>query len=142
MMRGKQASLALRAGIALLTAVGGAAMAAPYTFVVPVEIRDIDARYPYAGVGCFLQDANQQPMGYGEVRMDIRPNTRPYASTVTVTVNPAPNTNPQNIARYSCVLVFCASTQGECHRPGLSTEPTLQVEPGAPFRSQVNGPVN
>ena len=125
-----------------LAAMAGQAAAAQFTFTVPVEIRDIDPRYPVALVGCFVRGAQNEQIGYKEVRFDIRPNSRPYAANVTLGVDPSPGKSASDVKQYSCVVAFCTSLQDHnCARPGVPASPALQPEPGTTFKPQVDGPI-
>ena len=129
--------------VAVLAGISGIANAAQVTFTVPIELRDIDVRYPFVEVGCFLRSAQNQQLGYNSVRIDIRPNARPYVADVVVPVDPSPGMNALDVKRYSCLVAFCTSANDtNCLRSGLPGSPGLQVQPGVPHTSQVDGAIN
>ena len=131
-------------GVALLfaAAMAGPAEAAQFNFTVPVEIRDIDPRYPVALVACFLRGAQDEQLGYQGVRFDIRPNNRPYSANINVGVDPSPGKSASEVKKYSCSLHFCTSMQdNNCPRPGDVSSPGLQPEPGTIFNPRADGPI-
>jgi len=131
-------------GVALLfaAAMAGPAAAAQFTFTVPVEIRDIDPRYPYAEVGCVVKGADNAMLGFKNVMLDIRPNSRPYAANVTVAVDPLAGKSASDVTRYECILMFCTSTvDTSCVRPDATIPSRPKPEPGTPFTPAVSGPI-
>jgi hypothetical protein len=128
--------------LAAAAAAAGPAAAAQFTFTVPVEIRDIDPRYPYMEVGCNVFGADNAMIGFKNVMIDIRPNSRPYSANVTVAVDPLAGKSAAAVTHYHCILMFCTSTvDTTCVRPMTSNLATPQPEPGTPFTIQVDGPI-
>ena len=122
------------------------ALAADFTFTVPVELASLPAEINYGWVNCELaiREPGRAARSAGNAGQGFRISGGAHRSEVTVAVNAAPGIEPARVTHYKCYLVLDGTLRGERVSYNFRDEGftlPLPVAPGAPFTPRIESPV-
>jgi len=137
------ALIAVAVGVA-----SGPALAADFTFTVPVQVTNLPPDSRQGGVSCALYTSPTISAGrdVGRSTANLPISGGAYRGEVTVAIDVRPGVDPATVTHYSCALSFYATlrdrNQQFAYWAGLDTAaPRLPVTPSAPFTPRVDGPI-
>jgi len=104
----------------------GQAMAFQFSFNVPVELKDIDPKYPYVMIKCKVNDLNHEIGRHASI---LTLQARGFSGIVSVPVTPIEGKNVADGKYYFCDAFFCtANNESSCgpvapHQSGTTYTP-------------------
>lgn len=124
----------LTLAIIIAAVMSGRAMAFQFSFNVPVELKDIDPKYPYVMIKCKVHGAVSEIGRYGSI---ITLKARGFSGILSVPVSPVAGKSVVDGKYYFCDAFYCtANNDSSCLGVGV-----VPHQPGTTFTPGVKGPI-